>query len=146
MQSVSTLQAAHAALEKHLQQQLITKRTQGRSGKLLSYPPYRMKYDSLHKQEQAKGARCTDGTGDPQDNTSESTYTPEEWLKMNDAYMTKGTLAASRDQALATLAHHTVGRSDDIRSFHLADIVAPRLYLNIGEQHAGSLSSWRRCP
>ena len=96
MQSVSTLQAAHAALQKHLQHALIKKGGSGSKGvvtKLLNCPEYRLKYDNLHARLHAKGERCTDGSTDPQDNTAESTYNREEWLKLNLAWLAKGTPA-----------------------------------------------------
>lgn len=122
-------------MQKHLQLALIQKGGSGSKGvvtKLLDCPAYRLKYDNLHARLHAKGLRCTDGSTDPQDNTAESTYNREEWLKLNIAWLSKGTPAACRDQAFATLAHNTVGRSDDVRAFYLADVVAPRLYANIG--------------
>jgi hypothetical protein len=128
-------------MQKLLDQQLINSGRRGVVSKLLDYAAYRQAYKNMQRSLHQKGERNTDGTQDPQDHTADSTYDADQWFKVNDHWLKQGTATAARSQSLATLAHHTVGRSDDVRQFHIADVVKPRHYKNIGGC-SSTLASW----
>jgi hypothetical protein len=99
-------------MQKLLDQQLINSGRRGVVSKLLDYAAYRQAYKNMQRSLHQKGERNTDGTQDPQDHTADSTYDADQWFKVNDHWLKQGTATAARSQSLATLAHHTVGRSD----------------------------------
>ena len=92
---------------------------------LMQHAPYHELYHTIHKNLGRKGARCADGQ-DPQDNTTEDTLTRSQTRQLLELLHGLPTSVALRDRSGFTFMPNTVGRGDDCRMVHLADMMTPR--------------------
>eukprot|EP00882_Tetradesmus_deserticola_P013354 GHRQ01014177.1.p1 GENE.GHRQ01014177.1~~GHRQ01014177.1.p1 ORF type:complete len:134 (-),score=26.18 GHRQ01014177.1:536-937(-) len=99
---------------------------------LLDDPAYKLVYSTVKADITRKGERST--TVDPQRNTIQDTYTRDEFEKLMGAMLAEGTPAWDRALAMGAWAHNSVGRSDDVRLFYMADLIAP--------QHIPAVGKW----
>lgn len=65
--------------------------------------------------------------------TPRMTYTKDDLEALVREMLSKGTPEMDRALAMATWAHSSVGRSDDVRLFFIADLIAPQYIPAVGE-------------
>ena len=138
LQSLSTLEGSHSALSSiYLEQaRMYESSGEGRPAlpaTLLDDHTYQLKYYNLKGKVCPKGERDT--TVDPQRNTIKDTYDADDLQRMVDCLMEKGTAETDRALAMAMWAHSSVGRSDDVRLFYLADLITPQYIPAVGKCH-----------
>ncbi len=140
MQSTQALELAHSALAQLYTHQVTAaacvkpaEALVGLPCKLKDDPTYNLVYTSIMANLTRQGERST--TVDPQRNTTADSYTIDELLQILSASMSKGTPEGDRAVAMAAWAHSSVGRSDDVRLFFMADLIAPQYIPAVGECH-----------
>lgn len=138
VQSLSALDLAHSALTKVYKAQRQRADTRSETGvgsnvptTLLDDATYHLVYTSIKASITKKGERSK--TVDPQRNTIQDTYTKDDLEALVREMLSKGTPEMDRALAMATWAHSSVGRSDDVRLFFIADLIAPQYISAVGE-------------
>lgn len=137
VQTLSALQLAHSALSRVFSSQAALYLTRDKDDRqplpptLLDDHVYRQLYEVITSELCQKGERDT--TVDPQRNTIKDTYDADELRDIVDCLLTKGTAETDRALAMALWSHSSVGRSDDVRLFYLADLITPQYIPTVGE-------------
>ena len=149
-QSLPALEGAHSALNTLYQDQLVKaygeqqqelqQELQQQPKSLMDWPVYKRQYNNIKDNITKKGERSK--TVDPQRNTIQDSYSPDDFHKMICAMLEHYSYEGDRMAAMATWGHTMVGRGDDLRLFHVADIIAPQLMPAIGERRGCRLSDW----
>lgn len=143
LQSLSALDAAHGAQASVYKDQLAAETCRPGADQaavnslprtLKDDPAYDVVYKSIKESITKKGERST--TVDPQRNTIQDTYTQDDFVALCEAWLLMGTPEADRSLAMGAWAHSSVGRSDDVRLFYLADIIAPQHIPAVGKCEA----------
>jgi hypothetical protein len=91
---------------------------------------YSEMFEAIKAELLAKGERST--IIDPQHNSMKDSYDRDEYVSIMEASMAAGTPEADRAVAMGTWAHSSVGRSDDVRLFYMADLIAPQYIPAVG--------------
>jgi len=136
LQSLSAFEGSHSALSSiYLDQASLYDSKPAADKKVL--PPtllddhtYRRVYDLIKARLCPKGERDT--TVDPQRNTIKDTYDSDDLARIVDCLMGRGTPETDRALAMAMWSHSSVGRSDDVRLFYLADLITPQYIPSVG--------------
>jgi hypothetical protein len=136
-QTLSTLQCAHSALSGVFLDQAALYLTQKKDDRqplpptLLDDHFYRRVYEVITSELCQKRERDT--TVDPQRNTIKDTYDADELWNIVDFLLSKGSAETDRALAITMWSHSSVGRSDDVRLFYLADLITPQYIPTVGE-------------
>lgn len=140
MQSPAALETTHSALAHEYICQVTAaacvkpvEELVGLPCKLKNDPTYNLVYTSIMAKLTRQGERST--TVDPQRNTTKDAYNEDEYEQILGASMSKGTPEGDRAVAMAAWSHSSVGRSDDVRLFFMADLIAPQYIPAVGECH-----------
>ena len=137
MQTLSALEGSHSALSNIYMNQASVYASKPAADKqvlpatLLADHTYKTVYMLIKARLSRKGER--DPTLDPQRNTIKDTYDADELLNIINCLMSKGTAETDRALAMAMWSHSSVGRSDDVRLFYLADLITPQYIPAVGE-------------
>ena len=102
------------------------------SRKLLDLPDYSAEMVIIKARIAKKGKR-PDAHQDPQDNTMEDTLDPQQYFELNQLLIGSNSAAALRDRSMFTWQTSSVGRSDESRLLHVADVLPPRPVSCIGK-------------
>lgn len=138
LQSLSALDGAHSALSQIYLQQAQRADVLSEDGtdhikSLLDDATYSCIYNSIKSNITKNGQRSK--TQDPQRNTIQDTYTKDDLEALVNEMLDAGTPEMDRLLAMSAWAHSSVGRSDDVRLFFLADLIAPQYIPAVGKQH-----------
>eukprot|EP00775_Hariotina_reticulata_P005326 gene5326-5562_t len=131
--SQSALDVAHSALSgvyKDQREAASPADVHGLPDRLMADARYSLAYKSVKNTITKKADRSM--TIDPQRNTISDAYTEDEHMLLMEAMLGAGTAVFDRMLAMASWAHTSIGRSDDVRLFFLADIIAPRKIPAVG--------------
>eukprot|EP00878_Enallax_costatus_P022948 GHUV01024388.1.p1 GENE.GHUV01024388.1~~GHUV01024388.1.p1 ORF type:complete len:272 (+),score=42.42 GHUV01024388.1:584-1399(+) len=136
-QSLSALDGAHSALSQiYLQQaqraDVLSETGADHPKSLLDDATYSCIYNSIKSSITKNGKRSK--TVDPQRNTIQDTYTKDDLEALVNEMLNAGTPVMDRLLAMSAWAHSSVGRSDDVRLFFLADLIAPQYIPAVGKQ------------
>lgn len=137
VQTVSMLEGAHSALSATYLDAASLYDSQSAADKqalpptLLGDHTYRRVYYLIKARVCQKGERDT--TVDPQRNTIKDTYDEDDLYSIVNCLMSKGTAETDRALAMGLWSHSSVGRSDDVRLFYLADLITPQYIPAVGE-------------
>lgn len=150
-QSLPALEGAHSALNNLFLDQLVKAHGEGQQQEellqqpksLMDWPVYRRQYHNIKDNITKKSERSK--TVDPQRGTIQDSYTPDDYYEMINAMVEYNTYEGDRMAAMATWGHSMVGRGDDLRLFHIADIIAPLAMPAIGEMPGGTDESRQEC-
>ena len=111
-----------------------------RLARLLDYAAYKEVYQTIKKEIHNKGQRPADKC--PQDRTGEDTLTEEQFIAIVKRMINLPDSAAARDLSMWLWMACILGRSDDARLMHVADLLKPHLVRSIGtvfQQKQGEL-------
>ena len=137
LQGLSALDGAHSALtQTYLQQaqraDVLSEHGTNLPKSLLDDSTYRCIYNAIKSSITKNGKRSK--TVNPQRNTIQDTYTKDDLEALVNEMLSEGTPEMGRLLAMSAWAHSSVGRSDDVRLFFLADLIAPQYIPAVGKQ------------
>lgn len=92
---------------------------------------YKATYTTIKNNISAKGKRPT-GDVDPQDNTAEDTLTSQQYEQLMKLLLRSSKPECVRDRSIFAHLYASIGRADEGRMIHTADMMPPRPMKCIG--------------
>lgn len=93
---------------------------------------YLAAYTTIKNNMSEKGKRPT-GNEDPQNNTIEDTLNAHQYLKLMKLLSASNKPECIRDRSIFAYLYSSIGRADEGRMIHIADIMSPRPLKCIGK-------------